>query len=57
MSKLVTIGVSSLQAATNLSERLKIVRTHDYPNIEPIASDNGMNRAADRDRQPMRLPA
>ena len=49
MSKLVTIGIPIYKRLEYLPSVLKIVGSQDYPNIELIVSDNGMNGAAVRD--------
>jgi glycosyltransferase involved in cell wall biosynthesis len=46
MSKLVTIGIPVYKRLEYLPNVLKIVGTQDYPNIELLVSDNGMNGEA-----------
>jgi len=46
MSKLVTIGVPIYKRLEYLPNVLKIVGSQDYPDIELIVSDNGMNGPA-----------
>jgi glycosyltransferase involved in cell wall biosynthesis len=49
MSKLVTIGIPIYKRLEYLPSILKIVGSQDYPNVELIVSDNGMNGAAVRE--------
>ena len=46
MSKLVTVGIPIYRRLEYLPNVLKIVDAQDYPNIELIVSDNGMNGPA-----------
>lgn len=46
MSKLVTVGIPIYRRLEYLPNVLKIVDSQDYPNIELIVSDNGMNGPA-----------
>lgn len=43
MSKLVTIGIPIYRRLEYLPQVLKIVEEQDYPSIELLVSDNGMN--------------
>ena len=43
MNKLVTIGIPVYKRFTYLPQALQSVRRQDYPNLELIVSDNGMN--------------
>jgi glycosyltransferase involved in cell wall biosynthesis len=46
MNKLVTIGVPVYKRLEYLPNVLRIIASQDYPNIELLVSDNGMNGAA-----------
>src|SRR5262245_8367144 len=43
MTKLVSIGIPVYTRLNFLSHVLKVVQAQDYPSIELIVSDNGMN--------------
>jgi glycosyltransferase involved in cell wall biosynthesis len=49
MTKLVTIGIPVYRRLDFLPHVLNIVRSQDYPDIELIVSDNGMNGSAVHD--------
>ena len=49
MNKLVTVGIPIYKRLEYLPSVLKIVGWQDYPNVELIVSDNGMNGPAVRE--------